>query len=189
MGIREIQVTKNNVNSFSFRLIGEQKNINGQIFNPNKKEITVFKNADSEIIILLSNSKNHLIIHENTLKLSIDNKIFDFNNSNLDKLSPKDETEFIEILAISDEIFNANLQRKSYIDSNEFLKSEECAFSSMSARSSRSYSEIRAKRAADEFIDDHEDCELVGEVDSGCLWDDLVCIATQTIECNGETCD
>jgi len=190
LGVRQIEPIKNNLNSFNFKLNGEVSNLNGHLFIPNSTELNISKNNNSDIIVSFMNSNNYLKVNSSEIQFSIDNQIFDYNDNNLDNLTSENETELIELIALYNEVTNSNLERTSFNDSQQYLRSGTCAFHALSVRSSRSYAKIKAVAAAEAWIaDGHGDCSLVGDVNSGCAWEDFGCVAEQTMECNGASCD
>jgi hypothetical protein len=192
LGVREITPIKNSEESFSFKLNGSSTNINGYYFNPNSNELNIDRTDNSDIVISFKNSNNSLKISSNNIEFSISDINYDYTDENLDLIDKQKETELIELITLYNELTNPNLNRNPYASNTQFYsnKSETCTWHAMSIRNSRGYAEVRAVRAAEEWIaDGHSDCQMVGDVNSGCAWEDFGCIAEQTIECNGSSCD
>lgn len=190
LGVRQIEPVKNNANSFNFKLNGNTSELNGRSFNPNSNELNITKNDNSDVIVSFVNSNNSLIVNQNDIKFDFNNQLYDYNDSNIDSLNIEDENELLELIALYNEVLNADLERSTYNNSQEYARSETCVFHALSIRSSRSYAKIKAVAAAEAWIaDGHDDCTMVGEVNSGCAWEDFGCVAEQTIECNGASCD
>lgn len=185
VGVKSITYisTTNGVENFQLNAI--EKNINGYSVNLNAANFSV-KVVDSIITLKLAISGSPIIeytMNKNS-KVVIDNSSSQIVNDEY-LLNDHNNTKFGLALSLYDATFNPNPDLPAALPPGG---GSGCDRTIMSFRKSRSFAEMRCSSAASAFCAAHPDCTTVAGVDSGCLWEDYCCVATQEIHCTGAGC-
>lgn len=183
IGILEV-LSVSEINSvYNFKLSRYRKNVNGQ-------DLSTFKNLEiSEnnnfIIVKFKESNNQVLIDsKKNVKMQFNNKFSDFTEQAVDNLSPQENTELVNLLILYDFVTNPGNE-----NTESTTTAKECDYISIQAEPSRSRALHNLNSEVESFLKSHPDCKKIGSPDSGCLWEDYGCVASQSLVCNGSTCD
>lgn len=187
LGITKIKAEKKD-NKYYFRItrnINSINNLNVDDLN----ELVIFEENDM-IITKFAKSKNYIASRSHLGKeplIFFNDKLTEYKSGDFNKLNPKQQLEFTNLIVIRDEIINPDLELFSPIVVSAAEKT--CNWISVQVESDREFAKYELEKATVSFLKDHPDCKKAGGISSGCLWEDFGCIATQRFECNGKTCD
>lgn len=175
----------------------------------------ILTNGHVNLILVKQNSYYNVLL--DPLKKAITyrtddkNPYIEFNHENTLSVSNTSElgavvliSLFIELTKENIDRYNDNMNRISLDHSNDkpyqtssglsmstrqIYALASCDRTIVSIRNSKSASEHHVAEAVTDFLEDHEDCQTIYGVDTGCLWGDYICISSQSIRCSGATCD
>jgi hypothetical protein len=102
------------------------------------------------------------------------------------EINPKFELQIFVLLSIFDEIKNPKLPENT--NEYEQRKADPCMRTIVSFRTTKSKAEYYVNSAVNAYIKAHPDCSRAYGLDSGCIWGDYGCVATQEILCTGGGC-
>ena len=106
----------------------------------------------------------------------------------LDRLDQSEINRIMAFMVLYEELTNKALVREDKRNRTA-VNGEECGFAASSIRVTRSYAEYKAQEFAQEFLDEHEDCQAIGQ-DTSCLFgSNHFCISSIAIVCDGATCE
>lgn len=104
-----------------------------------------------------------------------------------------EETKLLIVLILFNEVSRSEsglLIRKGKSSSNlRTTVLASCSRTIMALRTTKSRAMAYITSATNDFIKAHPDCKKVFGIDSGCLWGDYGCVATQELSCSGGGCD
>jgi hypothetical protein len=87
------------------------------------------------------------------------------------------------------ELMGRNVERKVWETKEEGKKlADGCAYYAYSVSTNRSLAEGTVVRITRSWLAVHFDCKTEYGMDTGCLWGDFACVATQRIVCSGWSC-
>ncbi len=175
----------------TYKIIASSKIVNNYEINLNEItfELTDLKNDFLLSLTSISNIDVLQSFPETKIKLS-NNSIIDVNTNTIISNEELESNEKLSVqvlvsLIIFNEIKNPDLIKNS----DEFLsKAKACDRTIAHIGTTKSGSTAAVTTATNTFILANPDCSTVGGVDSGCIWGDYGCIATQEIHCTGGGC-
>jgi hypothetical protein len=197
LGIDTISMISNSSTIKIYGISGKKRNVNNINVNLDGAKFTIETGgSEYKLILELNEQYNNrkLIYSLDKLTKVITNltnqeKLL-VQNSNLNNL---EETKLLTVLTLFNEVRSSDSQTltadvKKSISTRE-AKSQSCDRTIMSVRSTRSSAISNATTATNTFIKAHPDCHTVYGVDSGCIFEDYGCVATQSVSCSGGGCD
>jgi len=170
-------------------IAAKKMNINGFDVNLNNAKFAIeSKGAQTRLTLTIEQSSSIQLDLRNEYK-----QIY-YAGSNspikFESLSEKEATRIMIALVLYNEMMNPGVERQ--VSKNRVGEPElnaGCDRTIMTIYSTRSAATDHLKTTTDQFLKAHPDCFKVHGVDSGCLWGDYGCVATQEIHCNGGGCD
>lgn len=193
IGISYIEKIKDQKSTYVIHSI--KKTLNGYNYNLDGLNVIVDSDPDYNRIQIIPDGK------ENGLQEKISYIFFKKDpNKNRDLILNEivddnyldDEKKTAQYIIAS--IILSSIDNKSF--ESEFVKYDNiteggkvCDRIIASIRISRSNAIGHLNSAVKNFLSQHSDCHTVYGVDSGCLWEDYLCVASQSIQCNGGGCD
>ncbi|MGV3764870.1 MAG: hypothetical protein ACO1NW_02015 [Chitinophagaceae bacterium] len=175
-----------------FRLSGGFKNLNGATVKTEGATLEYRLEPDESIALSFSNEKitSALLVNsrEKSFKLKYDGQLYDA--ASVDWLNDN-QIAMLSLLTVAYlELTDKSLPRLEKDKDAQDIKSEDfnCRKTVVSFRKTRSSASENVGTFAKTFIKTHPDCKLIYGVDSGCLWEDYGCFATQELECTGNSC-
>lgn len=196
IGISSI-TDKNQINSLekTYQLFGVKKILNNYFVNLDSAFLKIKNIKDGIVLELQINnqiSKSKLVFKINSLtKNIIDLDNYEMvNQSYLD--NELNHVKALVIMSLYQEISRPNSNKI-----NASFKSEEfspnlaagCDRTLATLSDTRSGAIDGLKTSVDNFLTKNKDCVRVYGIDSGCLWGDYLCVATQAIRCSGTGCN
>lgn len=116
------------------------------------------------------------------------NKIVDDFYFNDTRLSTKLTLSIVLIDLLESNNFSEEMEDE--FDNNYLYgRAEGCSRTITSIRYTRSSAEYHVNEATNTYLNENPGCERVYGVDSGCVWEDYGCVASQEIRCTGSGCD
>lgn len=174
-----------------YSIEADAKIVNNYMINLDDAKLTVESLSTSSkklILVYKSNdSKNKLTYILNDSIYTIFKKVG--NNQIPSSNLISDTTEEIKLficLALFNEISSSNADIITKQINSERVA---CSRTIISLQSTRSSATSNVTTTTDAFIKAHPDCKKEYGVDAGCVWEDYLCMATQSIICNGTGCD
>ena len=166
LSIRDLQLIANEQNTTT---------VKGVFFNRNDNEV------EERIYTVTSDNNGIRRIETNNNRLLE----FDLEQEKIIIKSPNPEvSDFSDIYLIAYFINNSNS-----ISLSNGRVFDNCEHTAVSIRERKSVSEENVQNMIDEYVEEHEDCEQSGGVDSACVYGDFGCISVGGIECETSGCD
>lgn len=189
------------INNGEYKLYGCQKIINDTYANLENYIVKLKLDSDGYEILSLINPEYKELDFKFAFK---DCKIIDFKTKKVvdeNYLSDSDKNNLVFIISVIYTEIKKNEFTKEFksVTSKHFNDILIEARQDINTRSAcnRTISSIQYTRSRTEaslilttrnFLSSHTDCRHIYGMDSGCLWGDYGCVATQEIECSGSTC-
>lgn len=179
-------------NVVEFRLNGGFRNLNGATVHTAGATLAYKLGPDESISLSFSNesisSALQINSREKTFKLNYNGQHYDA--ASVEQLNDN-QIAMLSLLTIAYlELTDKSLPRLEKDKDAQNIKTEDykCRKTVVSFRTTRSSASENVSNFAKTFIKTHPDCRLIYGVDSGCLWEDYGCFATQELECTGNSC-
>jgi hypothetical protein len=181
--IKKVELSQNeatyHLNRF-FKKVNNQDLSNFKTFKITINDgITELRFSESQNKVLINKDRNISFLFESTKKKQLTSKTYH------DEITEYENTEIANLFILYDLVSNPNNEMTQISSSDD----GSCNVVSMSAYSTKSLALYHQKKQVINFLASNPTCKKIGEIDSGCLWEDYYCVASQTYECTGSQCD
>ena len=179
-------------NEVEFKLNGGFRNLNGATVQTAGATLAYKLEPDESVALSFSNESTvaALLINsrEKTFKLDYNGQLYEA--ASVEQLNDNQIAMLSLLSVVYLELTDKSLPRSGKDKDVQDIKSEDfnCRKTVVSFRKTRSSASENVGTFAKTFIKTHPDCKLIYGVDSGCLWEDYGCFATQELECTGNSC-
>jgi hypothetical protein len=178
----------------SYKLEANQIRINNTLINLN--DANYIYSIDNDYINIKMNSGNKnvtLILNNNDKSIFYKEKnILLKANQRYNDISESDNADISIAMAILIELTNKKITRYDFTKENYNtvkVQSASCEKTLVSIDYTESRVSARIENLTNSYLSSHKDCHTIYGVDTGCLWGDYGCVATQSISCSGASCN
>lgn len=177
LGLRSIELVKGKVEITSVPVI-----LNNQDFSISNISMNCHENGKE--ILLTANDNVRLILNklDRTINTRINGIVYDQSDIYNNEVPEEFENTLISLLVVADELTNESSFRRAIPAA--LKQFEDKVF--VNAGLGRSGAVARTERDIRAFIEANTNCSLLGDIDSGCLFDDIVCMSAAVLECKCE---
>lgn len=188
-GLKKVLATKKSAFSRTYKIFAKNVNINGFDINLDSAEFKIQNISKGELVSLKLNNQKSF----NLLIKKIDKEIWDLDKNELLTKSlsldssinwTNTKNAIVLILYYNLDFVNKIQEQQNWAGKDLY----ECKRAIVALNTTRSSAIENLTSTVTAFIKQHPDCSTKYGIDSGCLWEDYLCIASQEIICNGSGC-